>query len=320
MFRPSCPLMTVLIHGLHTSVLLFSVLGAAAFASAGEFRSRNEFDLGTTDNAYLTKDARKSDTFMLAGTSNYWQRDAHELQLRLSYKDYFVENPNDVFGWKVGDRFKSGDWSFTGALLGQQYTAGSPGTTDNSYDNIGLDFRAEREEDWGADLTAIQAGGFRVRDYTSFGGGRIDNNPFAGFVLERKIGESLHLSGVSEAGIVLSNLPDYSRLYYELSGLVDYDLGARWSWTGDLTIGQSYFLNRTISTPIDRLNRRGIRVAGSATSREAYSDIFLSTGAVRRQSGNFRWGGEVSSSSQSSRSGWQDYSALTFMGQGILIF
>lgn len=304
-----------------TLILIFlgSLILTAVQAHADGFRSRNELDLGFTNNAYLVSDNAKADTYLYALSSNTWNRNSHEIFLRLSYRDYFVEKPNNLLTWKAGDDFKHGRWNWTAAVVGQNYTSGSPGTTDNSYDNIGADVTAETQSSLSSTTDLFYGGGLRFRDYTAMEG-RLDHTGFATGRIEHHITPKLLLSGYGEGGLILSSLSDYSRLYFDFGGSADYDLDTRWTWTSEISLGQSYFLTRTVSTPVAAVNRRGKRITNTSTAQERYSNILVSTGALCRQSERFRWGGEINSTTQASLSGLEDYSALTVMGRAIWIF
>ncbi len=301
------------------SVIVPAVLALSSLASASEFSSRDEVDLGATNNAYLTKDLPKSDMFARFATSNSLKSGDHDIGLRISYTDFFNEKPNDVINWRVGDEYKPDDWSFAGAVIGQRYPSGSPASTDTTFDNIGLELRADTENEV-SDSTEFDYGvGYRFRDYTGFAN-RLDNTAFGSVILQYSVNPKFTISGTGDVEAIFSTQTDYSRLYFSVGGIADYKLPCNWMWTSELALSTSQYLSRTISTVVETFNRKGVKVTNIGVDKEGTTTVYLSTGALKSEGQNFRWGAEINLTSQASRSGSQDYSALTILGKAVIIF
>lgn len=241
-------------------VLLFAFINDA---NAEDWKSKNTFGLGVTNNANLSKDEKVSDTFMKLTSSNTTKRDSHFFGVRLGYTDYIKEHENDAFSFRLSDTVtKANNWKYGGALLGQIYTANSPGTTDESFTNIGGDLGIGRDVDLRKDLLAEFGTGYRLRYYPSFSG----RNDHAGFIngsLDFDATKKLTVGGLAEMGVLFSSLPDYSRTYVDLGVSIDYELPARWDLLADLAVSQSYFTSRTLSTSTTVTQRRGNRTTSS---------------------------------------------------------
>ncbi|MEK7355944.1 MAG: hypothetical protein AAB250_05815, partial [Bdellovibrionota bacterium] len=240
------------------------IMTSLASIAAAQTSSRNTADLGVTSNANLTKENPTSDTYVRLTTSNTLVRGDDNFGLRLGYVDYFSESSNDLFSLRLSDRRTSSNWSYTGALFTNIYTGGSPGTTDNAFTNVGLEAKGERSRPWsGAALE--YGGGYRLRVFPDLDG-RNDHAAFALATLDREMTSKLALGATSEFGVLLSSLSEYSRIYFDLGGTVDYQLPDSWTLTGDLLLSQSYFLNRTVTTSTAVGRSRGSGLTGSRTS------------------------------------------------------
>lgn len=296
-----------------TVITILIMLSTTPFAMA-QTSSRNTADLGVTSNANLTKENPTSDTYVRVTSSNSLVRGDDNLGLRLAYVDYAQENVNDMFSLRLSDRRTSSNWSYTGALFTNVYTYGSsPGTTDNAFTNVGAEVRAERSQAWLSNALEY-GGGYRLRVFPSFDG-RNDHTAFALATLDREMSSKLSLGAISEFGILLSSLSEYSRVYLDLGGTLDYQLPDSWTLTGDLTLSQSFFLNRTVTTATAVSRSRGSGATGSRTSAETYSSMALSAEGMRQQTENFKWGFGASVTNQSSASGSLDYSVLDLLAR-----
>lgn len=302
-----------------TTLLL--IIAATCFATTvarAQTSSRNSVDLGVTNNANLTKDNPTSDTYLRLTSSNTFKPGADKLGLRLSYVDYFSQNPNDLFTLRLSDRHETDDWNFTGAVFSNIYTSGSPGTADSAFTNVGFEVTADRDRSWGRASVAY-GGGYRLRYFPSFDG-RNDHTVFAMATLDKEVTSKLTLGANSEYGILLSSLPEYSRMYLDLGGTAEYLLPSDWSLSGDLSLSNSYFLNRTVTTQTQVNRNRGSGLAGTRTSAETYSSIFMSVEGMRQQTETFRWGFGLYMTNQSSASGSFDYSVTDVLAKLSLNF
>ncbi|MES2965549.1 MAG: hypothetical protein V4760_16835 [Bdellovibrionota bacterium] len=296
------------------SIITILIMLSTASVASAQTSSRNAAEVGMTSNANLTKENPTSDAYVRISSSNSLVRGDDTLGLRLGYVDYARENINDMFSLRISDRRTSSNWSFTGALFTNVYTYGSsPGTTDNAFTNVGAEFRGERSQSWRSNALEY-GGGYRLRVFPSFDG-RNDHTAFALATLDREMSSQLSLGAISEFGILLSSLSEYSRIYLDLGGTLDYQLPDSWTLTGDLTLSQSFFLNRTVTTQTAVSRSRGSGATGSRTSGETYSSLSLSAEGMRQQTETFRWGFGAFVTNQASASGSLDYSVLDVLAK-----
>lgn len=282
--------------------------------------SKNEADAGFTDNANLTSDNKESDMFLRVATSNRFLGGQDTYSFRLAYIAYTEQRNNDHFSLNLqkswGDLKKT---LYTAALIGQYYPNGNSGTTETAFNSFGGDFTLAKNWKPTRELPGEFGAGYRLRYYPSFEG-RNDHTGFAYGTVTYSASRRLTLIGYGEAGPLWSSLPDYTRVFAEVTATAEYLLPNRWIWTSDFTLGRSYFLDRSVTTQTRVTNKSG-RVKGtSSTSNERYTNISLSTEALRTQTDTFQWGGDASLSTQSSLSGNQNFSVFTVQAKAILNF
>ncbi len=256
------------------------------------------------------------DGYLKVASNNRWRVSAHTLGFRASYVDFFSQSQNDALSIRVSDAFApdGSAWKFSGALMTNIYTSGSPGTTDESFTSYGMDFAAVREKSL-AQATLLEfGGGSRLRFFPSFSG-RTDFVFYGSAAIDHEFNGKLTMTGFTELGLLLSTLPDYSRTYLDIGGSADYALPARWNWTTELSIGQSFFMSRSVSTTTLVTERRGRMISGTRTENESYSSFNFSTEAIRKETESFKWGASLSSTNQTSKSGYQDFSAVDIMAR-----
>ncbi|MCM2281665.1 MAG: hypothetical protein NDI61_07445 [Bdellovibrionaceae bacterium] len=298
------------------TLLLYPTLGQA------QLRSRNEASLGMTDNANLEQTEEDSDFFLSLSSSNTYKEQKHLFGLRLGYVDYMNENINDAFSWRLSDRWQNSthSWAFTGALLGQKFTSSEPGITESAFDFIGWDFNAEREHDLNPRSKLNFGPGLSGRYYT--GALTRSDHTLYGFIgIEHEATSRLLFGGRAELGFLGSSESEFSRRYLDLSANASVDLNSGWIWYNEVGLRQSYFTDRTASndTIVGRL--RGSRSAiGQRTDMERYSYVYLYTDATRKLAEDIDGGVSFRHSSQTSRSGFQDYSANELLAHASLTF
>src|SRR4051812_42930363 len=100
--------------------LILFLLGLSSVTAFAAGDSRNEAGIGFTDNANLSAENRKSDFFWKAMTSEHWSAGIHKPEFRLSFRDFFKENANDVLAWRLGDRLPLNiqDWNLGFGVFG----------------------------------------------------------------------------------------------------------------------------------------------------------------------------------------------------------
>lgn len=300
---------------------VFAILILQQTAARAELRSRDEAGLGFTNNANLEKDNTDSDLFLKLSSLNTLPSGDHEFGLRLGYLGYSKESVNDVLLWKLSDRYDLGwkDWKLFGAFGGQNYPRGNPGTTDVSFDNLTFELSGERAITLGERTELIVNPGTQVTYFTSFDG-RTDYAFFMAASLDHELTRRLALGAHGELGSVGSTLAEYSKLYWEIGGSVDYALSRDWSLSGDLALRQSYFLSRTVSTQTVVTNKRGIRTTSTLNENEAYNHVLLAGEAMKRWNAVVRTGIGLNLASQASKSTYQDYTVAELLARALIIF
>jgi hypothetical protein len=300
------------------SILLFSSISMA------QLRSANEFGLGLTDNANLEDADRDSDFFVKASTTNSYGMESHQLGVRLSYLGYLHQSTNDVFSWRLSDQFKldsAPKWSFYGALVGQDYVAGEPGTTETSFDNVGWDFFAERQYAMNSKLELSYGPGANARYYTALSN-RSDYTFFGYIDFEYEHSSILFLGARAELGFLISSDTDFSRNYIELSGDADYGFAETWNLTGEVGLRQSTFPGRTLSEGTIVTSKRGSRLrAGADAEYESHSYLYVYTEVLKDLRGSeWKSGLSLRLANQNSRSGYQNYSTTEVYGRIMYTF
>jgi hypothetical protein len=289
-------------------------------ASAYDWRSMNEAGLGFTDNANLEDSQRDSDMFYRLSTINSYQTDAHLLGVRLAFTDYFRENRNDLLSLRLSDRWSpGGKWSYYGALAFQDYVGGEPGTTEASFDNFGVDFSMERKITLNS-KTEIRFGPGGTARFYSASAHRSDFSAFGYGEIDYEVSEKVLIGGRAETGLLLSTDSDFSRFYLELVGSCDYDFAESWSVAGELGIKDSAFTSRSISTETIVSRNRGFASRSQGPSNEAYSYFYLYSELLKEFKPDLRGGLSLRTSSQSSRSGYQNFSAAELFARLIFTF
>lgn len=280
--------------------------------------SRNSADIGFTSNANLTTENKESDLFLRVATSNRFPRSGKQAtSFRLSYMDYFEQNENDYLAASLQNQW--GDKKnriFTLALAAQHFPNGGSGVTETAFNNYGLNFslakgwqRNSFDGDFGA--------GYKMRYYPDFEG-RNDHNGYGFASGTYEISSRLVLNGYAESGLTVSSLSEYTRLYGEITGTVEYLLPDRWTWANELTLGRSHFLDRSVTTQT-RVVRKRVTTQTS-TANERYTNFSLASELMRSQAENFKWGAGATVANQSSLSDLQDYSVITLEAKLILHF
>jgi hypothetical protein len=298
--------------------LVFLIVGAAAGAS--DWSSRNSFDFGMTTNANLSKELPVSDSFARATTSNTVPFGSQTLGLRLSYIDYFQQSQNDALSLRLSDIIArpGSRWKYSGALVSQTYTSGNPGITDYSFTNAGFDLGAARDSQLNGPTGLEIGGGYRFRSYPSFSH-RNDHTLFGAGTLDFEVSEKISAGTTSELGLMISTLPEYTRIYFELGGSLDWDLPSQWEWSNDLLLSMSSFPGRTVTATTVVTQKRG-GSSKTLTGNESYSLFSFSSEIFRKQTETLKWGFGLYMTNQSSRSGYQDYSTTQALARLILSF
>ena len=284
--------------------------------AAHSMQSQNEMGLGHTSNANLSSGNPRSDSFYRLSSANVWPNSNGRFRLRLSFEDYFKEHYNDSLSWNASQLWKSLDgfhgWSLLGSVFGRHYTHQSPGLTDESFSHLGTAAKAEHKDPFGRGMALIWGPSVEIRKYLQTSE-RFDNSAFANAMIEFDPRARWEFNVFANAGASLSSQSEFSRLILEAGGGGAYQLDKYWDWNNELLIRRSHFLNRTISseTATTRSRGQGVRIR-SVSSKETYTTVVLSTQLTRELNSTWRTGGELNWITQSSASGFQNYSAVEF--------
>ena len=304
---------------MRSQFLLVSLTVLTATMARAEFASRTESKLGYTSNANLEATETDSDFFLALSTSNNYRLDKNTVGLRLGYNEFFKQDLNDVFNWRLSDRYvMSTKWSFYGALFGQRYPRGAPGTTDQSFDNNGFDLKADRAVEITGSSELIVGPGLQHRRYTEIGRG--DTTVYATAEYDHELSQRTEINSRAEFGIVGSSVPEYSKYYLELALGGNFLARPDLLVTGEIGLRRSVFTNRTISSTTVTSRRRGQTITSTIEEKETYSAVDLSVSLLKTVNENLKAGTGLATTSNSSASGYYDYSVLELYGNLILSF
>jgi hypothetical protein len=283
-----------------------------------------EAGLGFTNNAYLTDVDEESDFFWRVGGTYTSKQGEHTPRIRLTYTDYFQEDPNDSLGWRIADHYQPrkrlGEWSYRGSLFGRHYTQGSPGTTDLSYSHIGVDGSMEQERKLGGKALLTWGPGAEIRKYLD-NNSRNDISTFISATVDFETAPDLQFGTLANVGFVFSNQSDFSRMFLEAGGNVTYNIKNEWDWFTEIVLRRTHFTGRTVTDETTTSKARGKIVSvRSVETKESYTGVTVTTELSRIMSPSSRVSGELAILQQSSESGLQDYSAVELFGRWIWNF
>ncbi|HEX4926327.1 MAG TPA: hypothetical protein VFV50_19690 [Bdellovibrionales bacterium] len=302
--------------------MLFLIVLFMGPAAAADFNFGGEAGLGLTDNANLEDSQRDGDFYVRIAGQVSSRKGEHAYGARLGLTDYLREHSNDVVSWRLYDRWQKNPsaWLIYAALLGQDYTGGDSGITDSSFDNFGFDAYGEKTKELGSRTSLGFGPGLAGRYYTSLSN-RSDHTLYGFAEIDHELSQKVLLGGRTELGFLISNDADFSRTYLELSGNIDYLFRESWNWFSELTIRQTSFTSRTASEETIVSRRRGrMARAETVTELEAHSSLMIYTEVVKKHSSTIETGASLRHSNQSSRSGYQNYSANELYGRIVLSF
>ena len=303
-------------------LLIMTCILLACEAGAAQIRSINEAGIGFTDNANLEESQRDSDFFFRASTTNSHDAGSHKLGLRLSYVGYTNQTVNNLFSWRISDRFapNPAGWEFYGALLGQDYVAGDPGTTESSFDNIGWEFTASKPHSLNPHASLKFGPGASGRYYTSLSN-RSDHRVFGYAEFDFESSTKTYFGARSELGFQVSSDHDYSQTYLELSGDIDYRFSDRWSFYNELGIRQTGFPGRNLSDQTIVNRQRGRQASLTPDSQiESHGLIYLYSEVMKDIRDDIQGGLSLRYSAQTSRSGNQNFTLTELYGRIIFTF
>lgn len=302
-------------------IIGMTVVLAVVEPAEARFRSRNEVGFRSTSNANYDSTDTNSDFYYQLTSSNSFFTDHHHFGVRLSYSDYLTQHENDVAKWKLSDWCspEGSAWSYYVALSGQQYTNEAPGSTDNSFNNVGTELGAERSYEMSEKTEWTLFPGYQFKTYSN-AGGRTDHKIYTTAGIQHELNNKTKLGGRTEIGWQVSNQDDYNNLYLVVGGDHEYAFGSGWSWLGDLSLQRTLFTRRYINQATTSSIRRGQRVTSTVQSRETYSSVDLSAFVKKQISAVTQANAGLAFSNQSSASGLQDYSVMEIRANWLLIF
>lgn len=282
--------------------------------------SRNRVEAGMTDNALWTDINRENDFFLGLGTTSSTTKQGHNLGFRLSYQDYGKVNENDALSWGLFDKIACVNSSTHCAiqLKGQQYVYQEPQTTDSSFSNYGLATSIENSRSLPSDLSLDLTGGYEFKNYHSQN--RSDHIVNGEASLGYEVTPRLYLEATGDLGLNLSSASEFSYTYLELIFFAEYSLTNEWSASGGLSLKQSSFLSRDLSTETLVTRRSGKTVLLTDITKESYSTVGLTLEATKTLSLVHSLGIRLQTYNQKSRSGYQDYNVNELIGQWLFHF
>lgn len=301
-------------------IFLCQLLLLASVAQA-QIKSTNEATLGFTDNANYEDGGRDSDFFLRFSTSNSYKSGEQLFGLRLSYSDFFKEHQNDHFSFRISDRWSPSNngWSFVGALLGRQYTSEGPGYTETAFNNWGLDLSAEKSKAI-ASRTDLTFGPTLRGRYYSGAASRSDHTLSGAADLTHELNSRLALIFSTELGVLTSSDSNFSRMMFDLSAAADFQVSSELQWYSEIGLSYSGFSDRSVAEQTIVSNRRGTFRTITTVENEAYDFFYLTTELKKAYSENVEGKVSFNHTSQSSRSGFQNFAVNEFLMSGILTF
>lgn len=293
-------------RGLFFQVVL--PLCIATCAADGKTKSRVGVGLAYTNNVYQMAESPESDFYTeLMASTNFQSDAAFQAGVSATYVKYFRKLENNVFIWSLSAGKKYQNWESDFRLRGQSYTDGSPGLNDESFDFIGLVASFFREYPVRNLHTFTFIPSYEFRNYTGLK--RNDHIFKLSGILDWQLASDKLISPSLETEWVLSNDPSYSRN----SLLVRMDF----VWKNSPEVKSKFFAaikstqypNRTVSQEIIVYRNRGKFGATTLDLKERVNYLSLGAAADRiLDVGEIR--GSLQMDSQSSRSGYLDYSEL----------
>ncbi|MGZ6445604.1 MAG: hypothetical protein ACXWRG_16005 [Bdellovibrio sp.] len=266
-----------------------------------------------TDNASLTDTDKKSDFLMSLGTTNTFKFSEQTFGLRLGYRDYNKEKTNDVLSWGLSDQVKClTDITCSIQLKGQEYVYGEPMSTDYSYSNYGAAASIAKMTELNSRTTFDLTGSYEGKDYYSQK--RFDNIFSTQIVLGYEPEPVWYLEGLAEAGLDSSSNSDYSSVYFDLAGTLEYHFNKKWVATGDIDVKETSFLSRSVTTTAT-ITRGNKVINTQSTAKEYYNAVSAGAELNHQFNTNSKAGISLYNRKQKSYSGYQDYSETEILAK-----
>lgn len=301
----------------HHVVIVGTLLLTSSWALA-QWTLRNKLEAGMTDNATLSDTNKESDFLMSLGTTSTYRLSEHAFGLRLGYRDYSKENSNDVLSWGLFDQTKCfSDKNCSVQLKGQEYVYGEPMTTDSSFSNYGLLASVEKSSEINSRSTLDITGSYEAKNYYSQN--RLDNTISIQAVLGFEPRPVIYLEALGESGLVISSNNDFSAMYFELAGTVEYRHSKDLEFSGEIDLKQTRFLSRDISSTA-QITRGNRVITTQSSTKETYSLVSLGGEANYHFSMDDYFGLSLYNRQQRSHSGYQDYSETELLAKVFINF
>jgi hypothetical protein len=284
---------------------------------------RPQVGLGFTDNANYEDSSKDSDFFWWVRSSNTYVRQNSSWNLWLSYRGYWKEHQNDVLNYRLSDSLSLrnsvlGEFDWDIGAGGQKYSEGSPGTTENSFDNIYLETSLLKT--WGlrSNLDFNLEPLYQYKYYPQFGG-RADHSLISNFSFDWNFHPIQSLNPFAELGLVFSNQSLYSRNYLEFGS--DWKVLPRPDLKYILHFSSRFtsFPSRKISESTVISDKKGRSRTQSQDETEAQSLIQIQASLVKMiEKAELK--GSVAFNNQSSNSGYESYSEFQISASVLVPF
>jgi hypothetical protein len=294
-------------------ILATALLSSPALAAEPKLRSTARAGLGWSSNPGLGYvDPRAEALWLVSGRTQWRVTDSHALSFSLGYLDYLGSRENDVLNAALALAWEADparDLRFRGGLSVRNYPAGSPGTTDSSFNAQGLEL--EGEKGLGESWTVL--GGYELRRYSgdpSQFDSRVDHTFYAAANWDYLPTPADSLGAGLELGWIPSSLPEYSRVFAELSASYERRLSPAWRFAPALSYRLTSYSSRLTSSTTIFSRRRGATTSTSVNQAEAYGTFHLAAESFYALSPAAELSIAPALTRQASRSGTQDYTAI----------
>ncbi len=300
-------------------ILLFFVC-TGSWAQA-QWNFRPQLGLGFTDNANYEDTDRDSDLFWWLRSSNTFVSGNSRWSLWLNYRSYTKQNQNNVLSYRLGDTMGMGnrslgdlDWDL--AFGGQQYTQDAPGTTETSFNNNYLETSILKNWHITSDLEMAIEPLYQLKVFSQLDG-RTDHTFLLNTALDWKFALEQSLNPFAEIGFVSSNQSAYSKNYLEFGTDWHYSSQFDLSYILHFVSRYSSYPNRKVSDTTVVSNKRGALRNLSQSGIESQSLIQI-LGSVVKMVGKTEFKASTGLTSQTSRSGYENFSEVEVLASALV--
>jgi len=282
-----------------------------------------EAGLGYTSNANYEETDVDSDLYLWLRNFSHHTNAKNDFNLWLSYKDFMTQSQNDALNWRGGmstpaDFMSLDDWSLDLGVGGQHYLYTSPATTEESFGHLFAELAVIRSFEIQSNMEISLEPGYQIKGYSDLGG-LTEHRFYFLSTLNYDLTPQHKISPAAEFGIIISSDSLYSRNYLALSTDWFYQIREDLSFGAGLLLKFTTYPNRNVSTSTLVARRRNTFRA--LVRDEVESRLFSQISAnVTKGFGNWSLKALAYAASQSSKSGFENYTELGLRASTTLTF